>query len=251
MAVTRRSAPTKKTSVKRRAPAKKSVTKKVTALAKQVKKLTTISYDKVAMKTIEQAYSSIVQPYYQYHINNLMQSWTPIFGYDSNDFSAVNKVYVNSYKVDARILQGSEADAIWYTAFVVSLKDDAADSTTFDPATGQLTLTSGTHYTTLGGNGKVLINPRMFNIHSYKRFYMGGRAGDQSAPVVRDLSFTIVPKQKLITNPKGNVFGTGGLQFPKDPSKNYYMLLFNDDLGSDLQTNNITIGAVANMAIPN
>ena len=247
----RKTAPKRKAPVRRRAPAKKSVAKKVTTLAKQVKKLTTISYDKVAMKTIETAYTGMTQPFYQYHINNLMSAWTPIFGYDSNDFSNVNKVYVNSYKVDARILQGSEADAIWYTAFVVSLKDDAADSTTFDPATGILTLTNGVHYTTLGGNGKVLVNPRVFNIHSYKRFYMGGRPGDQSAPVVRDLSFTIVPKQKLITNPKGNVFGTGGLSFPKDPSKNYYMLLFNDDLGSDLQTNNITIGAVANMAIPN
>jgi hypothetical protein len=204
------------------------------------------------MRTIDQTDASVVTPYYQYHVNNLMQSWQPIFGYDSGDFSQVNKCYVNSYKIDARLSQGSEADLIWYTAYVVSLKDDGADSTTFDPATGALTLSNGTHFQTMGAQGKVFLNPRFFNIHHYKRFSMGGRAGDQSNPVQRDLSFTIVPKQKLITNPKGNIFGTpGGMQFPKDPSKNYYLLLFNDDSGSDLQVNKITICGMATLAIPN
>jgi hypothetical protein len=248
MAYTKR--PVRKVAPKRRAASKKSMTKKVTALARTVKKLATVSYDKVNMSLVTSSVG-VVQPYYQYHINNIMSSWTPVFGYDAGDLSDVNKCYVNSYKIDARISQGSEADQIYYSMFVVSLKDDAADSTTFDPATGALNLASGTHYTTLGANGKVLINPRMFNIHSYKRFYMGGRAGDQSAPCLRDVSFTIVPKQKLITNPKGNIFGIGGLSFPKDPSKNYYLLLFNDDSGADFQVNTITVGGLASCAIPN
>jgi len=242
--------PTRKAPVRRAAP-KKSVTKKVTALAKTVKKLTAISYDKVAMAMTSQS-TGMTLPYYQWHLNNLMNAWVPIFGYDAGDFSQVNKCYVNSYKIDARISQSSEADQIFYSLFLVSLKDDAADSTTFDPATGSLVLTNGVHYTTAGGgNGKVFVNPRVFNIHGYKRFYMGGRAGDQSSPQVRDVSFKIVPKQKIITNPKGNIFGVGGLAFPKDPSKNYYFLAFNDDSGADFATNNITIGGIANLAIPN
>jgi len=230
---------------------KPRTTAEVAKLKAAVAKLNKVSYDKVNMRTIEAGSASVTQPFYQYHINNLMNAWTPIFGYDANDFSNVNKVYVNSYKVDARLIQATEADLIWYSSFVVSLKDDGADSTTFDPATGILTLTPGVHYTTLAGNGKVLVNPRFFNIHSYKRFYMGGRPGDQSAPANKDLSFTIVPKQKLITNPKGNIFGTGGLSFPKDPSKNYYMLLFNDDNGGDFQVNTINIAGMASLAIPN
>lgn len=242
--------PTRKAPVRRAVP-KKSVTKKVTALAKTVKKLTAISYDKVAM-AMTASVSGMTLPYYQWHLNNLMSSWQPIFGYDNNDFSDVNKCYVNSYKVDARIEQASESDLIYYSLFLVSLKDDAADSITFDPATGALNLNNPQHYTTAGGgNGKVFVNPRVFNIHGYKRFYMGGRAGDQSSPVVRDVSFKIVPKQKLITNPKGNIFGIGGLAFPKDPSKNYYLLAFNDDSGADFATNTIRIGGIANLAIPN
>lgn len=229
----------------------KSANIKLKALQASVKKLTAVSYDKVSMRLNESISSGTFLPYYQYHLNNIMNTWTPVFGYDSNDFSNVNKIYVNSYKIDARLSQDNEADLIWYTAFVVSLKDDAADSSLFDPATGLLTLSSGIHYTTLGANGKAMISPRAFNIHGYKRFSMGGRPNDQSNPVVKDLSFTIKPKQKMITNPRGNVFGVGGLSFPKDPSKNYYMLLFNDDSGADLQSNKITVSGVCSAAIPN
>lgn len=252
---TRRSAPstsTKKYPVKKSAKKTASVSSKVTALARQVKKLNTISYDKVQMQLLPVNNATVTQPYFLYHCNALTSNWTPIFGYDAADVQNANKMYVNSYKVDARLTQNTEADLIWYTMFVLSLKDDGADSTTFDPATGNLNMTDGIHYNRSPVNGKVFINTRFFNIHKYKRFYMGGRANDQSAPVTRDLSFTVVPKQKLVTNPKGNIFNaTSGLAFPKDPSKNYYMVLFNDDLGTDLQTNNIVLGGIANIAIPN
>lgn len=242
---------TKKPTVSKTRKIRRPITE-VDKLRAQVKKLTKVSYDRVQMKGLGTTNQGIVSPYFIYHLNSQMSSWTPVFGYDANDFSNVNKIYVNSYKVDARLTQDNEGDLIWYTMFVVSLKDDAADSTTFDPATGALTLTSDTHYTVLGAQGKALINPRMFNIHAYKRFSMGGRAGDQSNPVQRDLSFTIVPKDKQITNPRGNIFaGVGSLSFPKDPSKNYYMILFNDDSAVDLATNKITINLIADMAIPN
>lgn len=249
MAMPRKTAPKRKTPM-RRAPKKTSVVKTVATLSRQVKKLNKVSYDKVNFRIAEDAEVALTLPYYQFHINRLTNSWTPVFGYDTADIDEVNKVYVNSYKMDMRVSQASEADLIYYTAFVVSLKDQGADATTFDPATGNLTLASGPHYTTLGGNGKVLLNPAFFNIHSYKRFYMGGRSGDQSAPALRDLSFTIVPKQKLITNLRGNVFGVGGLSFPKDPSQNYYILLFNDDSGGDLQVNRINVSGLASCAIP-
>lgn len=246
----RTTASKRKTPKRRAAPKKTSVVKKVASLTKAVKKLNTISYDKVMFKGAAQD-SGIAQPYYSFHINNLMSAWNPVFGYDSADIQNVNKVYVNSYKVDARIRQGSEADLIYYTAFIVSLKDQAADSTTFDPLTGSLQLANGVHYEQIGANGKVLVSKDMFNIHAYKRFYMGGRSGDQSAPVLRDISFTIKPKQRLIQNPRGNVFGLSGLSFPKDPSQNYYLLLFNDDSSLDGQVNFINISVLASCAIPN
>lgn len=227
-----------------------TLTKKVATLSAQVKKLNHVSYDQRTMVMAADTATNVVQPFYQYHVTGRMNTWAPIFGSAAVDVDNSEKVYVNEYKLDARLYQDNEPDRIFYTAFVVSLKDQAADSTTFDPATGNLTLASGLHYAQTNTVGKVFLNPGFFTIHSYKRFYMGGRAGDQSAPEVRDISFTIKPKQRMIVNPKGNVFNNAAFTFPKDPSQNYYLLLFNDDLGADLQTNKINIGGIANIAVP-
>lgn len=251
MVATRKSASKRKAPVKRRTTRKTaSVAKKVTTLARAVKKLNKISYDKVQLSGLPKYNENVVQPYYQYHCEQLLNTWTPVFGYDANDMADVNKFYINSYNMDIRLRQDNEADQIYYSMFFVSLKDEANDPTTFDPLTGQLTLTSGVHYYA-SDNGRVLLNPRFFNIHKYRRFYMGGRAGDQSAPWLRDLSMKFTPKKRQIYNPKGNVFGVGGLSFPKDPSQNHYLLLFNDDAGADLQTNKINIHNIVAGAIPN
>lgn len=230
--------------------AQPTLTKKVAQLTKQVKKLNTVSYDKITCLLQRQDAASVVTPVYQWHVNARMDLWTPIFGSTAADVTNLDKCYINSYKMDVRLTQDNEPDRIYYTMFIVSLKDQAADSTTFDPATGNLTLADGIHYQTLGTNGRTLVNQKFFNIHAYKRFTMGGRAGDQSAPETRDLSFTIVPKQKLIVNPRGNCLQNVSFQFPKDPSQNYYLLLFNDDAGADLQTNKIAIGGLASLAVP-
>jgi len=234
-----------------KAVSKKSPTlnRKVATLAQAVKKLNAVSYDKVSFRGFSED-ASVIQPFYQFHINAETRSWTPVFGHDAADVDEVNKVYVNSYTVEARLRQGSEADLIYYSAFVVSLKDQGADSSTFNQTTGALTLADSVHYTTLGAQGKVLVSKKFFNIHSYKRFYMGGRIGDQSAPVLRDLTFKIKPKQRLIENPRGNMFGVGGLVCPKDPSQNYYLLLFCDDSSLDIQVNTLNVSVLVDAAIP-
>jgi len=229
--------------------AKPTVAKKVATLTRQVKKLSAISYDKVTLVVGGAADAAVIQPYYQYHVSGNMNSWTAIFGSNTADIINLDKIYINSYKMDVRLSQGNESDRIYYTAFVVSLKDSAADSNTFDPATGSLQLLNNVHYQTLPANGQVLLNPKMFTIHSYKRFMMGGRAGDQSTPETRDLSFTIVPKQKLVVNPRGNVLQNAAHTFPKDPSQNYYILLFSDDSNADLATNKVNVGGLVNIAV--
>lgn len=248
----RRSMPSTKRTTKRKTSTKRkaSVSKKVATLVRTVKKLNKVSYDKVQLSGIPKYSDNVVQPYYQYHVEQLLNTWSPVFGYDSGDLANVNKFYINSYNMDIRLRQDNEADQIYYTMFFVSLKDEANDPTTFDPATGALTLANGTHYYS-SDNGRTMLNPRFFNIHKYRRFYMGGRAGDQSAPWLRDLSLKFTPKKRLITNPRGNVFGVSGLSFPKDPSQNHFLLLFNDDAGGDLQTNKVNIHNVIAGAIPN
>lgn len=233
--------------------ANKSLTAKVATLSKVVKKLDTVSYDKVKLIMSGEADFSVVQPFYQYHLNRAMNTWSAIFGTSNTDIAEADKAMINSYKLDVRLTQSNEADRIFYSMFIVSLKDQAADSTTFGPGTGALTLADSTHYQTLGSEGRVLLNPKFFNIHHYKRFTMGGRAGDQSTPETRDISFTVVPPKNnnVIVNPRGNVFRNASFTFPKDPSQNYYLLLFNDDSGADLQTNKIWINGLCSASIPN
>jgi len=228
-----------------------SVAKKVATLTKQVKKLNAISYNKVTMYMtgMENNQASVISPYFIQPLMFDMRNWTPIFGANASDINTADKVWINSYKIDARLSQASESDRITYSAFIVSLKDQANDSSTFDPATGSLALTNSLHYQVLPTNGSVLLSTKFFNIHSYKRFMMGGRPGDQSTPETRDLSFTIRPKQKVIENPRGNVFGSTGLTFPKDPSQNYYFILFNDDSFGDAQVNRISLGGLCQLAV--
>ena len=227
-----------------------TVAAKVATLAKAVKKLNTVSYNKVTMvmEGMVNNQASVIAPYFIQPLLADMRNWVPTFGSTSADITNADKVWINSYKIDCRLSQASEADRITYSAFIVSLKDQANDSSTFDPATGSLALQNGVHYQLLPTNGSVLMNTKFVNIHSYKRFMMGGRAGDQSTPETRDLSFTIRPKEKVISNPRGNVFGVSGLTFPKDPSQNYYFILFNDDSFGDGQVNRISMGGLCSLA---
>jgi len=251
MAPTRRMKVTKYVKAVIKVPKKTpTVATKVATLVKQVKKLNKISYDRVTMVMTQGANLAVTKPYFIANLCGQMSTWAPTFGSNDADVNNADKVYINSYKWDVRLSQGSEADRIYYSYFLISLKDQANDSSTFDPATGGLQLVDGTHFRTLSTDGRVLLNPKFFNIHRYKRFTMGGRPGDQSAPETRDLSFTIVPKQKLITNPRGNVFGNAAHSFPRDPSQNYFFILFNDDSGADLQVNTISIGGLASVAVP-
>lgn len=226
-----------------------TISRKVATLSKQVAKLNKISYEKHALVINGDTATSVTAPFYSFHINRRMDLWNPVFGSAIDEVSITNKMYLNSIKIDCRLSQETEADRIFYSMFIVSLKDQGADSSTFDPATGALFMTDGVQYVSLGQNGRVLVNPNFFNIHSYKRFTMGGRPGDQSTPETRDLSFTIVPKQKLIENPRGNVLRNALFTHPKDPSQNYYFLLFNDDSGLDLQVNRVNINGIASIAV--
>jgi len=226
----------------------------VVKLKAAVKKLNAVSYDKVALR-MGNSQAFVQNPYYVYNITNGMNTWGPIFGSDSSDLTNVQKMYVNSYKLDVRLNQGSEPDLTYYTAFIVSLKDQSNDVQTWlNSTTGALVMTPGIHYTDLGTDGRVLMNKKYFNIHAFKRFYMGGRPGDQSAPACKDISFTIKPKQRTIENPGGNIFGTisgrNGLAFPRDPSQNYFFILFNDNSGIDFENNLLHISGLCQCAIP-
>lgn len=255
--VTRRSAPTKKTSTvkfasKRTYPKKKtSVVKKVASLARQVKKLNTVSYDKVSTLTTIAANEALTSTVNIYRLSYGLNAVVPVWGYNNADIQQVDKAYLNRKDVMVSIRQSNEPNLIRYTMMVVSLKDQGADSTTFDPATGNLNLTIGTHFTVLGAD-QYRVSPRFFNIHMVRRFTMGyeGSAGPTAdTRSERRFNFSITPKQKLIQNPKGNVFLNSAFTFPKDPSQNYFLLVFNDNSSADLESNKIDSYITDNWAI--
>lgn len=259
MAWTRRSAPaTKRKVMKPKTSAKKSVAKKVNTLVKTVKKLTKISYDKVPMTRgfTGQSLGSLVasgSPFVFSLVAGFDASMAPIWGYDAADLANPTKAYLNKVNVDVVIRQDNEPDLITHSVFLVSLKDQGADSTTFDPATGTLTLTDGVHYSQWNASDarQVVMSPRFFNIHKVWRTFTGGQIGGQTVqPALRSRNMTFVPRQKLYQNPRGNLFGNLSFSFSKDPSQNYYLVCFNNNATGDAEAPKLDLRILYNWAIP-
>lgn len=246
----RRSAPAKKMTKKRMSSKKISVVKKVDTLSRQVKKLTKVAYENVDVaKNIAQN-ENLINPYNVHNISKTFFGSGAIWGYNSSDIANVDRAYLNRKRAFVSVRQNNEPNLIRYSMFLVSLKDQGADTTTFDPATGTLTLTGGTHYTSLGSD-QVALSPRFFNVHAVRRFTMGyeGSAGPTAdTRSERRFIFDIRPR-KLVQNPKGNMFANAAFEFPKDPSLNYFILTFNDNVSTDLESNRIDIQVTDTWAI--
>ena len=137
---------------------------------------------------------------------------------------------------------GTEPDNITYSVFVVSLKDDANDGNLFDPLNGELTMTADKEYTkspTSGALSLVLLNPKVFKIHKQWQFTIGNNGVSPSTATAQQgmlTQKTIEFKKKLgwdIINPIGDVWQQ--CQSARDPSKQMYLLIFNDDTYLDVQ----------------
>jgi hypothetical protein len=244
---------------KKAAPRKKKTWKKKAAapalkkLQAAVKKLNTVSYDKIDMVVLNANAAAPASPYVGYNISASMASMAPVWGYAIADIANANKAWLNNMKIQVSIAQNNERDLIRYSMFVCSLKDAGADASTFDPATGSLpALIEGTHYVYGGFADQVLMSPAFFNVHATRRFNFGYADGvypTADSRSVRRFTFNVKPSKKLITNPKGNVFQNAQFNFPKDPSQNYFVLLFNDNSQIDLQSNKLDINTTFNWSI--
>lgn len=255
MAYTRKSSSSKKAPVRKAMYSKKpAVSRTVAKLSKQVAKLTKVSYDNVP----------IVMPSYNnvnlgglgttpnvFPLTNFLASAVPLWGYDNIDIQECTKGYLNSMRIQLDVTQHNEPDLIRMSFFLVSLKDQGADSTTFDPATGGLMLASGVHYmATSISQDSVVLNPRFFNVHGTWRTHTGGVVGGQTVqPALRRKIWTLRPK-RLIQNPKGNMFRNASHSFPKDPSNNYFVLAFTDNLTGEGESPQLSLANLTNWAIP-
>lgn len=171
------------------------------------------------------------------------------FGSTANDLES-NRLFDKSMTIQLKFSCGNELSNVNYTMFLVSLKDSANDGDMFDPTTGDLELDPGVHYNPNVSTqlGQVMLNRKCFNIHYYKRFTIGNNGSALTQATAQgqlksERIFTI--KKKLnnwITNPTGDVWGN--MATARDPSKQYYLLIFNDDNTLDLEYQNLAYNIV-------
>lgn len=239
-------------------PTKKSVKSQVAKLTKQVKVLAKTSVEPLTTVSVVAANQNLLAQYDAFNLSRLSPNSSyaiPIFGKNATEISEVNKAYLQYKEVFVSIRQAAEPNLVRMTMFLVSLKDQGATTTVFDPASRQLVLTGGSDF---GGTStiseQIILNPKIFKTHAVRRFTMG--AEGSAGPTADTYSqkrwrFIVKPTQKLIENPVGNVFNTSTFPSPTDPSQNYFLIVFNDNSGLDLESPKVDIQVYDHWTLPN
>lgn len=233
----------------------KTITSVVKKLTKDVKQLKKVSYEKFTSLSAIANNQNLTADYNQYNLSRIYNQCVPIFGTSPTEISEVNKAMLTSKDIFVSIRQNNEPNFTRMSMFLVSLKDQGATTTVFDPASRSLVLTSVSDYTIPGNSYEnVMINPKIFNVHAVKRFTMGveGTAGPAADTYSqRRWKFTIKPKQSMIENPVGNVFNNSLFGSPIDPSQNYFLIIFNDNSIVDLEYPKIDVVVYDHWSVPN
>lgn len=237
----------------RKRPARKGVSKllkkpatAITTLAKAVKALQLKNKREKIVLNYQTSYNSGVSGDVEiFPLSRISATWNRIFGAGANDETA-NAMIHKSIGLDMYLsLENTvnEPDTTQFTMFLVSLKDEFGDQ--LNLTTGNITLSNGFHYTINGG--LVMINKKCFNIHGIKRKVLTNHGTALSAPSAQTQSGTDF-RCYMKVRPNARVNSPYGdwkqLNCPADPSKNYFLLVFNDNSVLDLQNPNIRINVV-------
>lgn len=167
-----------------------------------------------------------------------------VFGAASAD-AVGNRIMWNSTQIDMRVScerpnpgvpLPNEVDTITYTVFLFCLHDIANDGVSWNAGTGFLNLVNATDY--YQNNGFWFLNPKKFNILRRKQFVVTNNGASLSLSSAQtqygtDMRWTWnVPVRKVIENPNGD---WKSMKSGFDPSRSYYVAIFNDDSGADGQ----------------
>lgn len=177
-----------------------------------------------------------------------ISSWSAIFGTGADDGTANSMVH-KSMGIDMYLtLENTvnEPDTTEFTIFLVSLKDEFnTNSNNFNQLTGDIVLSAGFHYAVNGG--LVMLNKKVFNIHAVKRRVLTNHGQALSASSAQTQGGTDMrlylkysPRKKIVA-PYGN---WKDIACPGDPSKNYFLICFNDNSALDLQNPRMKINVV-------
>lgn len=195
----------------------------------------------------------LAQPYNSMHLCRFSQD-VPIFGTDPNDLLG-SKVLFKSITVKCDVLlQGAndEEETQAIEMFVVSLRDVANDI--FDEAAGTLALTADVHYYRYGNANSMItyLNKKYFKIHKHDRFMLTNYGASLATSAAQNLDGTNrridfkLPINQVIQAPLSNVADQSWktLNAPRDPSQNYFVLWFNDNLTTDLESPRVNLIAL-------
>jgi len=219
----------------------------VAKLARVVKGL--VRKEKVADEYINlgqfNSYDSMVSPYSIVNLCNYT-GMAGIFGTASDDRTD-NKIVHQSMGMDIRVslenTVNNEENTVNFTAFLVSLRDQA--SAVFTPSNGALSLTADVHY--YSTSGCALLNKKIFKIHKFKRFTLSNYGTALTASAAQTQYGTDIrwywkhSPRTTIVNPAG---GWSSLGSALDPSKQYYLIVFNDNTAVDGESPTITTNVV-------
>lgn len=230
---------------KRKTSQKSYAATSVAKLAKQVKTLQRKErrnhqylnfVDKGAYLTVNADYQNVNLCNYQGLV-----ALGPIFGTGNEDCQGNQMIHkamgIHCY-VDLENINGiNEEGTVHFSAFLVSLKDAANNGTMFNPSTGSLNLVPNVDYvmSSVGAGqtgGMVMINKKKFTIHRKKFFTLSNReqglgiAASQTQYGTNKQWYWKLKMNNFIKNPQGN---WASLQTALDPSKQYYLILFNDN----------------------
>lgn len=243
----RKSAPKRKSGVKRIASAPSS---QIKTLAKAVRTLQNKDkQDAQYLNFTQQALDQNVSyPVYTVNLSDF-SGMVSTFGTSAND-NETNSIMHQSVGMDCRVslenVVNNEESTIGFTAMLVSLRDDVGN--VYNNLTGGLTLTLGSTHEII--QGMVLLNKKIFKIHNQKRFTLTNYNQALISPSAQSQYGTDhrwywkLPVGKKITNPRGDWKQLG---CALDPSKQYYLMIFNDNLTTDLESPTFSYVAVHTM----
>jgi len=231
----------KKKSVKKSMP-KNDIVKKINKLEKLAK----AGFEDIYVQNYY-GINSLTQDFFYFNLTDYAGT-VDVFGTAADDVTS-NKMTLKEIKIDFRIDANTEKDLIGYTVYLVSLKDEASDR--LNPSTGVLSLTTAIDYAQyLGG---AFVNPKLFTVHRRKYFNTTNMAIATTIPsannskIAYDFSWTIKPN-KVIVNPRGN---WSALHSSLDPSKCYYLLVFNNNSSADSENPTIQLNEIMKLRVTN
>lgn len=250
----------------RRTGRRPALARRVAALARQVRKIPQTYHLGYALQTQEMS-----ADYVAVNLCNYTPTQTTLggvngtttnpgasllFGTQADDLES-NRIIDQSLSCQLKISANTETDNITYTCYLVSLKDAMNQRQVFNPDTGALDLVPNVHYwvssLAAGTLGMVQLNPKCFNIKRRWKFTIGnnGQALTIASAVGGIASqktiYFNVPMRQTITNIAGDVYGN--MATARDPSKQYYLLMFNDDRALDVAVQKYDFHAVRTVKV--